>query len=65
MPLTWPCYYLDPRPSREAGARSTSGGPHRGSGILVPPGNEGMDKETKGKDLVPTLISAFLDPITA
>ncbi|XP_024591501.1 uncharacterized protein C16orf95 homolog [Neophocaena asiaeorientalis asiaeorientalis] len=37
----------------------------RGSGILVPPGNEGMDKETKGKDLVPTLISGFLDPISA
>lgn len=66
MSLIWFCYYLDPGALRETGAHRTSSGPSAAQGPQYDPGNKGMDHGTNGgKDLVPTFISAFLNPVTA
>lgn len=59
-------YPLDPGPSGRLEPTEPPAGPSAAQGPRCCLGNEGMGEgTTDGKDLVPILISAFLDPATA
>lgn len=64
--LMWSYYHLDPGPSGRLEPTEPPAGPSAAQGPRYCLGNEGVGERTNGgKDLVPILISAFLDPATA